>query len=141
MSDHAGCVFCKIVRGELPAAKVLETEHALAVLDIGPLKPGHALLIPRAHHATLPELPDELAAATAALLPRLCRAVKAAARAEGLNVLVNVGPVAGQSVDHVHWHVIPRHAGDRVRWPWEPGRYEGDEMEAMRRAVAGHLGG
>jgi histidine triad (HIT) family protein len=140
MSHEPSCVFCKIVRGELPAATVLETDEALAFLDIGPLKPGHTLLIPKAHHESLPEMPDDLAAATAALLPRLCRAVKAATQAEGLNVLANTGPVAGQSVNHVHWHIIPRHGGDAIRWPWVPGRYADADLAAMRAAVARALG-
>lgn len=131
----ADCIFCKLVRGEIPAARVLETEEAVAFLDVGPLSPGHVLVVPREHHATLPEMPDDLAAATARLLPRLGRAVQAATGAEGLNVLVNVGRVAGQSVPHVHWHIIPRHPGDPLRWPWPAGRYEGDQIDAMRARI------
>lgn len=134
------CIFCKLVRGEIPSARVLETDQAVAFLDVGPLNPGHVLIIPKAHYATLPDLPDDLAAATASLLPRLGRAVRAATGAEGLNVLVNVGAVAGQSVDHVHWHIIPRHRGDALRWPWPAGRYQGDDMEAMRQQILASLG-
>jgi histidine triad (HIT) family protein len=134
------CIFCKIVRGEIPSARILETDRAVAFLDVGPLNPGHVLVIPKDHYPALPDLPDGLAAETAALLPRLCRAVKAATGAEGLNVLINTGGVAGQSVDHVHWHIIPRHFGDALRWPWPAGRYEGQDMEAMRSRIASQLG-
>jgi histidine triad (HIT) family protein len=126
------CIFCKIVNGEIPSARLLETEHALAFLDVNPLNPGHTLLVPRSHHAVLADLPDDLAAHAGALLPRLCRAVKAATRAEGLNVLINSGRVAGQTVDHCHWHVIPRFSGDPIHWPWPQGKYHGDEMAQMR---------
>ena len=77
------CVFCKIVRGEIPSARVLETADAVVFLDINPVNPGHTLLVPRAHHARLEELPEELAAHAGSLLPRLCRAVKAATAPRG----------------------------------------------------------
>jgi histidine triad (HIT) family protein len=139
MPHDPACIFCKIVHGLIPAERVLETPEAIAFLDIGPLNPGHVLLIPRDHFAALPDLPDHLAAATAALLPRLCRAVRDATGAAGLNVLVNTGRVAGQSVDHVHWHVIPRHEGDPLHWPWPAGRYEADALARMRQAITSAL--
>lgn len=135
MPGDPNCVFCKIVAGAIPAARVLETSEVIAFLDVGPLSHGHTLVVPKAHFATLPELPDELSAATAMVLPRVCRAVRSATGAEGLNVLVNVGRVAGQSVDHVHWHIIPRFANDSLRWPWPAGKYEGDAMETLRSAI------
>lgn len=135
------CVFCKIIRGEIPSARVLETPDAIAFLDVNPLNPGHTLLVSREHHPRLTELPDDLAARTASLLPRLCRAVQAATNAEGLNVVVNIGRVASQSVDHVHWHIIPRFTGDPIRWPWPQGRYQGDEMDRVRAAIQQALDG
>ena len=134
------CIFCKIVAGTIPCARVYEDDAVLAFLDIGPLNPGHTLVVPKEHFATLPELPDALASATAAVVPRICRAVQAATSAEGLNVVVNVGRVAGQTVDHVHWHVIPRHGGDALRWPWPAGRCEPEEMERLRKEVASRVG-
>ncbi|MHC5544581.1 HIT domain-containing protein, partial [Singulisphaera rosea] len=70
--DDANCIFCKIVRGDIPSAKVLETEDAIAFLDIRPVNRGHVLLVPKAHHADLVELPEALAGRVATLLPRLC---------------------------------------------------------------------
>lgn len=136
MSHDPACVFCKIVRGEIPSSRVLETERALAFLDINPVNPGHTLLIPREHHANLAELPDELAGAVATLLPRLSRAVLAATGANGLNVIANLGEVAGQTVPHVHWHLIPRHHNDLVRWPWPHQPYQGDSLDRMRDAIS-----
>jgi histidine triad (HIT) family protein len=133
------CIFCKIVSGAIPSARVLETPHAIAFLDINPLNPGHTLLVPRSHHAILSELPEEIAAHAGSLLPRLCRAIKAATRAEGLNVIVNNGRVAGQTVDHVHWHIVPRFTGDPVHWPWRQGRYAGDEMNQMQMRIESAL--
>jgi histidine triad (HIT) family protein len=133
------CVFCKIVTGDVASARVLETEMAVVFLDINPLNAGHTLLVPRSHHAHLGELPDEIAAHAGSLLPRICRAVKTATGAEGLNVLVNLGRAAGQTIDHVHWHIIPRFRGDPIHWPWRPGKYSGDEMSQMRSRIESEL--
>jgi histidine triad (HIT) family protein len=133
------CVFCKIVRGEIPSARVLETAHAVVFLDINPLNPGHTLLVPRSHHTNLLELPAEIAAHAGSLLPGLCRAVKAATGATGLNVIINNGTVAGQTIDHCHWHIIPRFASDSIRWPWPQGKYRGEELSLMKSRIEGEL--
>ena len=142
MPDHdPDCLFCKIVAGQIPASKVLETDDAVAFLDIAPVNKGHVLLVPKPHHATLADLPDEIAAATAILLPRLARAVLAATGADGLNLIVNNGAAAGQTVGHGHWHLIPRSFGDPVRWPWPHAKYEGEELARMRDRIAASLSG
>ena len=138
-SHDPTCVFCKIVRGEIPSAKVLETEHLLAFLDVSPVNPGHVLLVPKVHHATLADLPDDLAAEAGRLVPRLARAVRAATGAEGLNLVVNNGRAAGQTVDHGHWHLIPRFEGDPVDWPWPHSRYPDGAMGRMRDRIASAL--
>jgi histidine triad (HIT) family protein len=135
------CIFCKIVRGEIPSAQVLETDHAVAFLDINPLNKGHTLLVPRSHHAHLEELPEEIAAHAGSLLPRLCRAVKAATGAQGLNVIVNIGRVAGQIIDHCHWHIVPRFVNDPLHWPWPQGKYSGDELKQMKSRIEAELKG
>jgi histidine triad (HIT) family protein len=134
------CIFCKVIQGAIPSARVLETDQAVAFLDIGPLNPGHTLLVPRSHHAHLGDVPEELAGHVGALLPRLCRAVKQATGAPALNVVVNNGRVAGQTIDHCHWHIIPRFPGDPVHWAWPQGSYSGDELDAMKAKIARELG-
>ena len=138
-NDDHHCIFCKIVRGEIPSARLIETETAIAFLDINPVCHGHTLLLPKAHHPVLAELSDELAGKVGALLPRLCRAVTAATGAEGLNVIVNSGRVAGQTIDHCHWHIIPRWSDDPVNWPWPHSQYSGDELEQMRFRIEREL--
>jgi histidine triad (HIT) family protein len=139
MPLDAACIFCKIARGEIPSAQVLSAADVLAFLDINPVNPGHVLLVPRAHHSTLSDLPEDLAAQAGSLLPRLCRAVHAATGADGLNIIVNTGTVAGQTIDHVHWHIIPRHAGDAVRWPWPHVPYSGNALDEMRSRIENAL--
>jgi histidine triad (HIT) family protein len=119
---------------------VLETDETLAFLDIHPVNKGHVLLIPREHHADITELPETFAALTGAVLPRLCRAVRAATGADGLNVIANTGRAAGQTIDHVHWHVIPRFHDDPVNWPWPHSEYAGDELRQMQFRIRRELG-
>lgn len=133
------CIFCKIVAGEIPSARVLEAGAAVAFLDINPVNHGHVLLVPKEHHATLADLPDEAAAETAALLPRLARAVLKATGADGLNVILNNGRCAGQTVDHGHWHLIPRFGDDAVNWPWPHTPYVGDELGQMQFRIEREL--
>lgn len=133
------CVFCKIVSGQIPSCTVLETDDALAILDINPVNAGHVLLIPREHHANLYELSDDLAARVASLLPRLARAIQQATGADGLNVIINNGRAAGQTVFHGHWHLIPRFLDDAVNWPWPHSEYVGDELAQMQFRIKREL--
>lgn len=143
MSHHhhdPACIFCKIVQGVIPSAKILETDHAVAFLDINPVNRGHVLLVPKAHHSTLSDLPDDLAAETARLIPRLVRAIRTATGADGLNLIVNNGEAAGQTVFHGHWHLIPRFLDDPVDWPWPHSDYSGDELNQMQFRIERELG-
>lgn len=139
-NDHH-CVFCKIARGEIPSARLLETDEAVAFLDIHPVSQGHTLLVPKAHHHDLGDLPDALASVVSSLLPRLCRAIAAATAAQGLNIIVNSGRAAGQTIDHCHWHIIPRFDNDPVNWPWPHGEYVGDELGQMKFRIERELDG
>lgn len=136
MPQNPDCIFCKIVAGQIPAAKILETDSAIAFLDIAPVAPGHTLLVAKEHHATLADTPPDLAAKLAAELPRLVRAVLVATGASGLNVVQNNGRDAGQVVAHVHFHFIPRSPGDGLRLHWPQGKYEGGAMDEMRSRIA-----
>lgn len=139
MPNDPDCIFCKIVAGVIPCAKLLDEEHALAFLDIGPVAKGHVLLIPRDHYNTLDEMPPEAAAAMFRHLPRLVRAVQAVTGCEGLNVLQNNGAIAGQVVPHVHVHVIPRDAGGRFSFTWPAGQYEKGQIESLAEAIRTQL--
>ncbi|HEV3122374.1 MAG TPA: HIT domain-containing protein [Isosphaeraceae bacterium] len=133
------CLFCKIVAGDLPSARVLEADDAVAFLDIHPVNLGHVLVATRAHYPVLAELPAELAASASALLPQLCRAVQAATGSDGINVIVNMGRAAGQTIDHVHWHIIPRFIDDTVNWPWPHSEYVGDSLGQMQFRIQREL--
>jgi histidine triad (HIT) family protein len=114
----AGCVFCSIVEGKLPASHVLDDDAAVVFLDAKPLFKGHALVVPRAHIVTLGELPAPSVGPYFAAVQRVARAVQRGLGAEGTFVAMN--NVVSQSVPHLHTHVVPRTKGDGLRgffWP------------------------
>ncbi len=133
------CIFCKIVQGQIPSARLLETPEAVAFLDINPVIHGHTLVVPKVHHAHLIDLPEATASHIGSLLPPLCRAIQAATGADGLNVIINNGRAAGQTVDHCHWHIIPRFHNDPVDWPWPHSEYVGDELGQMAFRIGREL--
>jgi histidine triad (HIT) family protein len=107
------CLFCRIVRKELPAKVVLETEQTLAFRDVNPKAPTHVLVIPKEHIASLLQLESR----HAAMLGELHATIQSVAREEklsGFRVVVNTGKDSGQTVDHLHYHVL---AGRRLAWP------------------------
>lgn len=130
------CIFCKIVRGEIPSAKVLENEKVLAFLDINPVSKGHTLVIPKIHYSTFPEMPLDMLAALGESLQKIGSAVKSQLDFAGFNILLNNDRAAGQLVDHSHFHLIPRNIGDGVMdWPPVKSYAEG-EMETIRAVLA-----
>jgi histidine triad (HIT) family protein len=123
------CAFCKIVRGEIPCARIYEDEHVLSFLDIGPINAGHTLVIPKKHYTTLFEIePEELQACILAA-HKVARAVFRGVGASGLNLLQNNFRPAGQRVYHIHFHLIPRHERDGFLPSWPAGSYAPGEME------------
>jgi len=135
----ADCLFCKIIAGDIPSAKVLETDDLVAFLDIGPVNKGHTLLVPKAHHESLADTPPEIMAKVGEALPKLAAAVVAATGAEGYNLHQSNGECAGQVIPHVHFHIIPRFSGDGFVKGWEQCSYEGDEMAQMQEAIKSNL--
>lgn len=112
------CLFCKIVRGEVPSQNVFESDDVLAFVDINPVNPGHILIIPKAHHENCDQTPDEAMAAVMAVARKVGAAALKATGAQGYNVGINCGTVAGQVIMHTHVHVMPRFPDDGLKlWP------------------------
>lgn len=133
------CLFCKIIAGQIPSSKVYEDDELVAFLDIKPVNPGHVLLIPKQHFASLAETPEALAGAMMAMVPSLAKAVMQATNAKGFNVAVNNGRVAGQLVDHVHLHIMPRHENDGYEL-WHGKAYESSQAAtSMANAIRAAL--
>ena len=108
------CIFCRIVEGDAPARTVYETETVAAFLDANPLAAGHTLVVPKAHHDGLADLPSDLAAELFSAVHAVTPAVEAAVDADATTVAFNNGRAAGQEVPHVHGHIVPRFQGDGV---------------------------
>jgi histidine triad (HIT) family protein len=108
-------IFARILRGEIPAHKVFEDEHTLAFMDVMPQADGHALVIPKVEAENLFDLPPDALAATILTTQRVARAVRKAFDAPGILIAQLNGAPAGQSVFHIHFHVVPRHAGLDLR--------------------------
>jgi len=121
------CIFCKIIVGRIPCNKIYEDDSVLAFLDIAPISDGHTLVIPKEHFEKLDQCPQQTLINLSGCLGKIAKAVVSAVNSDGYNVLCNNGRAAGQLVDHVHFHIIPRNVDDGVfdRWPscqYEEGR-------------------
>jgi histidine triad (HIT) family protein len=131
----AGCTFCEIIAGQRPAHVVLDDDATLAFLDNRPLFPGHTLLVPKAHHDTLLDVPPELLSPLMERAQVLALAMETGLGAEGSFVAINNR--VSQSVPHLHIHVVPRTKGDGLRgFFWPRTKYASDDDAA---AVAQQL--
>ena len=133
------CVFCKMVKGEIPVAKVYEDEAVLAFLDIGPVSEGHVLAIPKEHCANLHECDPAILGRVASCLGKIAGAVAGAMKADGYNILSNNGRAAGQVVDHLHFHIIPRKTNDGVFTEWPSFEYEQGRIQQLAEEISKNL--
>jgi histidine triad (HIT) family protein len=129
------CIFCKMVAGQVPVTRIYEDDVILVFLDIGPLSDGHTLVIPKQHFERLHDCPAELLGQVASRLGKVARAVEAGVNADGYNVLCNNGRAAGQLVDHLHFHIVPRNRGDGVFDRWAAYRYEEGKIEEIATKI------
>lgn len=115
------CVFCKIIAGEIPSTAVYEDDDFKAILDVNPAARGHVIIVPKKHAANIFELEDEEAAKVFPIAKKIAAAIKKTNGCDGINILQNNGEAAGQTVFHLHVHVVPRYYGDGVNIMWKPG--------------------
>ncbi len=132
------CIFCKIVSGDIPASKVYEDKDLIAFLDIAPASKGHVLVIPKKHSESIADTSERV-------LSSLSMAVRKVSKAllkdnEGVNVLQNNGKAAGQLVNHLHFHVIPRNSGDGLEIAhWHAKKYADGEIIQFQDRIKKHL--
>lgn len=137
MQDN--CIFCKLANGVYPTDTVYEDEDFRAILDIAPAAKGHILLLPKKHMADLFEMDSSIAANALPVLQKIAAAMKEELHCDGLNLLQNNGEAAGQTVFHLHFHLIPRYIDDTVTVPWEKLEYkEGDTTDLSKR-ISDHI--
>ena len=121
------CVFCAIAAGEIPCFKVYEDEVVLAYMDINPFTKGHVLVIPKVHTEGLLDTPDETLASVVSRVKKIAAHMKSALPCDGFNILQNNGEAAGQTVRHLHFHIVPRWTGDPIVFENRAG-----DMEALK---------
>ena len=114
------CIFCKIVAGQIPCFKLLEDANTIAFMDINPVNPGHALAVAKGHWPTVDVIPPEVLAEVAQTAQKVAKAAFKVLKPHGVNLLQANGEGAGQSVPHLHIHIMPRVKGDDVNLNWEP---------------------
>lgn len=132
------CLFCKIIKGDIPGAKVYEDDKVLAFLDIKPINPGHVLVAPKEHYANILDTPEEILSAVISAVKKIAPAVLTAVNAKGFNLGVNNGSDAGQLVPHLHFHIMPRHLDDGYRL-WDGKAYANGEMDKIKTAIINNL--
>ena len=133
------CVFCKIVSGQLPATKIYEDEVTLAFLDVGPISDGHTLVVPKRHFEKLHDCPADLLGQICGCLGKIADAVSAAMNSDGYNMLCNNGRAAGQLVEHLHFHIVPRSTGDGVFQRWPSHKYPEGRMNEVAERIRENL--
>lgn len=131
------CIFCSIVRGELPSYKVYEDDRTMAFLDIRPVNAGHTLVIPKQHSTNIFDIPPEDWAAVAEVVRKIAIAIEETG-ADGVNIGMNNREHAGQVVHHPHVHVIPRFKGDGLKLMPQRSYKEG-EAEATAEKIRAAL--
>jgi histidine triad (HIT) family protein len=137
MEGMENCIFCKIIKGELPSTKVYEDADVLGFLDIKPVNPGHTLVIPKKHYTNIHDMPDELVGKVAVAAKKVADAILKVG-AKGVNIGMNNGEAAGQIVFHAHVHVMPRYGKDTFSL-WVGKEYNGNEREQVAKKIHSYL--
>ena len=122
------CIFCKIVEGKIPSAKVFEDKKVIAFLDIMPANKGHCLVVPKKHSQTLTEMDESDLEACITASKKIASALSLSFGNGSFNIVMNNGKEAGQLVNHAHFHIIPRFQKDRLRIKWSHIKYEDNEI-------------
>jgi len=109
------CIFCKIVRGEIPAKRIYENDNFFSILDANPIVEGHSLIISKKHFETILNMPEDLGSELLDCIKKTALKIMDEKKAEGFNIVNNTFKVAGQIVKHVHFHIIPRKKDDGIK--------------------------
>lgn len=135
---HDDCLFCKIVAGDIPAAKVYEDEHVLAFMDISQVTTGHTLIIPKVHTKDIYDTPEDVASELFKRVPKIASAIKKAFNPAGINLLNNNEAPAGQSVFHLHIHLIPRYKdgdGFDLKWVTRNDEFTPEKLQDLANSI------
>lgn len=130
-----GCLFCNIANGVMESSTVFENSEFRVILDKFPGAKGHTLIMPKEHIENIYELDAEKAGKMFALATVVAKAIKKVTKCEGLNILQNNGACSGQTVLHIHLHLIPRFENDGIRFGWETQKFSEDELDQIAMEI------
>ena len=141
MNSHEdNCIFCKIIKGDIPCAKVYEDDNVFAFLDIGQVTKGHTLVIPKIHKKDIFELTPEISRSLFQVVPHIATSIQQTYQPVGLNILNNNGETAGQSVFHFHMHLIPRYGNnDGFSAVWNTNEYTSEQLQILAEEIRNNL--
>ncbi|SCA57661.1 Histidine triad (HIT) protein [Candidatus Terasakiella magnetica] len=139
MVSNADCVFCKILKGEIPSFKVYDDDHTYGFMDINPANAGHVLVIPKYHAPNIYEIPKDWVSDCMITAQKIAKAVHEVTRPDGINILQANGEGAAQSVHHFHIHVLPRSNDDGLKMNWELVPGDMDEIAALAEKIKSAL--
>ncbi len=134
------CIFCQIIAGKVPAKKIYEDNSTIAVLDINPANPGHALIMPKEHYVIMPQISDEELGHLFNVVRNISQAALRTLEADGTNIIIANGAVAGQRAQHFMVHAIPRKEGDGIIFTVPQKQQSEEELEAIWEKMAAKLG-
>ncbi|PRO64987.1 HIT family protein [Alkalicoccus urumqiensis] len=140
--SHENCIFCSIIQGDIPSAKVFENDDVYAFLDLSQVTEGHTLVIPKKHEEDIFSLQPETAASLFRHVPEIANAIDKTFSPKGLNVVNNNREYAGQSVFHYHLHLLPRHGdedGFASKWEENGSRYSKEDLTRIAGSIAENL--
>lgn len=133
------CLFCKIASGEIPSHTIYEDDSFRVILDIAPASKGHAIILPKNHAANIYELSELDASKIFVVAAKVAKVMKQELNCEGLNILQNNGEIAGQTVFHLHLHLIPRYNEDKVTITWKHGEPTKEELAVLAQTISQKL--
>jgi histidine triad (HIT) family protein len=133
------CIFCKIVKGDIPSEKVFEDDKIISFMDINPNNKGHTLVITKEHYETFDKIPQELLSELTIVTQKVAKSVSEATSCHGFNIVMNNEKAAGQLVPHVHFHIIPRFENDGVMKSPKTTRYGEGELKEYADSIRKRL--
>lgn len=129
------CIFCKLANGEIPTNSIYEDDDFKVILDASPATKGHALILPKEHFANIYEVDDTVAAKIFPLAKKLASHMTKKLGCDGFNILQNNGEAAGQTVFHLHVHLLPRYKDEKAILEWDHLEFSDEEMAEIRDSL------
>ena len=135
------CIFCKIIDGEIPSTTIYEDDLVKCILDLSQAGVGHTLVIPKKHYENVLEIDEDTFAYAMKIAKKIAIALKKTFNCDGINILNNCGEAAGQTVFHLHIHVIPRFKNDTVdiKWVDNSSKFDPVKFEELKNKIVSNL--